>query len=109
MYWNTSCLPMELEKEWPCLLYTSTQEAEKIVRKAIEIGENAVPGVKCSYKITGDRPPVETHMESGLMKALSESFRKSVPYQEPSLPSESILVALLLLTLSYLLPRLQFR
>ena len=48
----------------------------KIVRKAIEIGENAVPGVKGSYKITGDRPPVETHMESGLMKALSESVKK---------------------------------
>lgn len=54
----------------------NTQEAEKIVRKAIEIGENAVPGVKGSYKITGDRPPVETHMESGLMKALSESVKK---------------------------------
>ena len=51
----------------------NTQEAEKIVRKAIEIGENAVPGVKGSYKITGDRPPVETHMESGLMKALPNS------------------------------------
>ena len=36
----------------------NTQEAEKIVRKAIEIGENAVPGVKGSYKITGDRPSV---------------------------------------------------
>lgn len=54
----------------------NTQGAEKIVRKAIEIGENAVPGVKGSYKITGDRPPVETHMESGLMKALSESVKK---------------------------------
>lgn len=54
----------------------NTQEAEKIVQKAIEIGENAVPGVKGSYKITGDRPPVETHMESGLMKALSESVKK---------------------------------
>lgn len=51
----------------------NTKEAEKIVRRAIEIGKKAVPGVKGSYKITGDRPPVETHMESGLMKALSES------------------------------------
>lgn len=54
----------------------NTKEAEKIVQKAIQTGEEMIPGVKGSYKITGDRPPVETHMESGLMKTLQKSIKE---------------------------------
>ena len=54
----------------------NTKEAEKIVEAAIKTGEKAVPGVKGSYRLTGDRPPVETHRESGLMENLIASVEK---------------------------------
>lgn len=51
----------------------NTAEAEKMVRAAVRKGEEAVPGVKGEIHITGDRPPVETHRESRLLKMLAES------------------------------------
>ena len=44
-----------------------------MVRAAVRKGEEAVPGVKGEIHITGDRPPVETHRESRLLKMLAES------------------------------------
>ena len=44
-----------------------------MVRAAVQKGEEAVPGVKGEIHITGDRPPVETHRESRLLKMLAES------------------------------------
>lgn len=52
-----------------------TAAAEKIVSRAVEKGEAAVPGVKGRYVITGDRPPVERHPESLLLQTLCDAVR----------------------------------
>ncbi len=54
----------------------STQKAEELVKDAIQFGEEEVQGIKCNYKITGDRPPVETHMDSPLMKKLIKAVEE---------------------------------
>lgn len=54
----------------------NTQKAEQIVMAAAEETEAEVPGVTVSYTVTGDRPPLETHPESELMKALRASVEK---------------------------------
>lgn len=53
-----------------------TKAAEQLVMAAAEATEAEVPGVKVSYTVTGDRPPLETHPESKLMLALRESVEK---------------------------------
>lgn len=47
-----------------------TVQAEKLIQSAISYGEKQVPGVQGSYRITGDRPSVETHHDSVLLKEL---------------------------------------
>ncbi len=54
----------------------NTKKAEELVCSAIETGEQMVPGVKGSYKITGDRPWVETHWESKLLEMLRKSVKE---------------------------------
>lgn len=49
------------------------QAAEEILSHAVGVGERAVPGVKGRFQVTGDRPPVETHLESKLLCVLKES------------------------------------
>lgn len=48
-------------------------EAEATVKEAIRKGCAEVPGVTGDYRITGDRPALETHPESGLFCLLKES------------------------------------
>lgn len=47
--------------------------AEEILSRAVCVGERAVPGVKGKFCVTGDRPPVETHPGSKLLRRLKES------------------------------------
>lgn len=51
----------------------NTKKAEEILRTAIEEGKQQVPGVTGSYRITGDRPWVETYLESTLLNELGEA------------------------------------
>ncbi|MGC4018195.1 MAG: M20 family metallopeptidase [Muricomes sp.] len=55
-----------------------TAKAEEILKAAIEIGEGQVPGVSGSYRITGDRPWVETHSDSVLLGQLRKAFEEAV-------------------------------
>ncbi|HAX52497.1 M20 family metallopeptidase [Muricomes intestini] len=55
-----------------------TKQAEEILKAAIEEGRQQVPGVKGSYRITGDRPWVETHPESVLLGELKKAFEEAV-------------------------------
>ncbi len=58
-----------------------TEKAEEMLCDAISVGEKKVPGIKCVYKITGDRPALETNENSVLMielkKAIKETTGKS--------------------------------
>lgn len=59
-----------------------TQKAAQLVREAIQYGEQNVPGVHGSCRITGDRPSVETHPESlllGELKKAVEETTKAAP------------------------------
>lgn len=53
-----------------------TEKAVQLVQAAIRYGEEQVPGIQGSLRITGDRPSVETHYDSpllcGLKKAVEE-------------------------------------
>lgn len=51
----------------------NTKKAEELVRAAIEFGQQEVQGIECSYRITGDRPSVETYRDSLLMKELRKA------------------------------------
>ena len=53
----------------------NTKKAEGIINDAIEFAEKEVPGIKGSYRITGDRPPVERHEESPLMLNLKDAVK----------------------------------
>ncbi len=61
----------------------TTRKAEEIVKSAIEKAQREVPGVKGRYRITGDRPAVETHRDSRLMKELREAV-EAVTGEEPN-------------------------
>ncbi|CUX34979.1 M20 family metallopeptidase [Clostridium sp. C105KSO13] len=53
-----------------------TKQAEEILNAAIEEGQKQVPGVKGSYRITGNRPWVEAHPESVLLAGLKKAFEE---------------------------------
>lgn len=55
----------------------NTKEAEEILKTAIEEGKKHVPGVTGGYRITGDRPWVESHPESVLLKELQKAFEEA--------------------------------
>lgn len=55
----------------------NTTRAKDIIKAAVDHAEKEVPGIKGSYKITGDRPPVERHEDSLLMEKLKESVEES--------------------------------
>lgn len=52
---------------------TDTREAERIVKQAIELAQQEIPGVKGRYAITGDRPYVEKDDGSLLLKHLKQA------------------------------------
>lgn len=52
---------------------TDTRAAEQIVRQAIELAQQEIPGVKGRYAITGDRPYVEKDDGSLLLKHLKQA------------------------------------
>ncbi|MEG0566522.1 MAG: M20 family metallopeptidase, partial [Hungatella sp.] len=56
---------------------TDTACASRIVEEAIRYGETFVPGAHGSYRITGDRPYVEKHDDSYLLKQLSQVCKKT--------------------------------
>ena len=54
----------------------NTALAEKLIKDAVSFAEKEVPGIKGTYKITGDRPPVERHDDSVLLKKLKEAVEE---------------------------------
>ena len=52
---------------------TDTRAAERIVKQAIELAQQEIPGVKGRYAITGDRPYVEKDDGSLLLKHLKQA------------------------------------
>ena len=54
----------------------NTALAEKLIKDAVSFAEKEVPGIKGAYKITGDRPPVERHDDSVLLKKLKEAVEE---------------------------------
>lgn len=54
-----------------------TKKAEKLVQDAIDKGKKQVPGIKGAYRITGDRPPVETNLKSVLMEELKKAVEET--------------------------------
>ena len=61
----------------------NTQLAEEIVREAIAQAQEAVPGVSGSYRITGDRPPIPSNRESGLLAAAQVAVQKVTGQSAP--------------------------
>ncbi|WP_346909660.1 M20 family metallopeptidase [Faecalicatena orotica] len=55
----------------------NTEKAADLVQSAIRYGEEQVPGVHGSYRITGDRPSVETHEDSVLLKELEKAVEET--------------------------------
>lgn len=51
----------------------NTDKTTKIVEKAMQIAEEKVPGIKASYTITGDRPPIEMNPASPLLAELKKA------------------------------------
>lgn len=49
---------------------------KKIVEKICLKAEKEIPGIKTKYKITGDRPSVETNPDSFLLKMLKKAVKK---------------------------------
>lgn len=56
----------------PC----NTDTAVSLVKKAMETAMQKIPGVKGSWEITGNRPCIEEHMESELMRQLQYCCRE---------------------------------
>lgn len=54
----------------------NTLLAQKIVQHAIDQAAQEVPGVAGSYRITGDRPPIPSNLQSGLVAAVQEAVRE---------------------------------
>lgn len=52
------------------------EDGERIVKKAAEGAERAVPKVNVSYRITGDRPPIEMDETAELFCMLQDSCRR---------------------------------
>lgn len=65
---------------------TTTQAAEKTVAEALAAAEEAVPGCRASYVITGDRPYVERDPDSGLLAALLQVCHDVVDTPAAELP-----------------------
>lgn len=55
----------------------NTAKAADMIRSAIRFGENEVPGIRGSYRITGDRPGIETHEGSILLKELGKAVEET--------------------------------
>lgn len=53
-----------------------TAKAETLIQDAICYGEREIPGIHGRYIITGDRPSVEAHEESVLLKCLKQSIEQ---------------------------------
>lgn len=53
------------------------KKAREIVQRAIQKGEQCVPGIKGSWRITGSRPYIESNRESVLLKRLCEAVEKT--------------------------------
>lgn len=51
----------------------STAKTTKFVQSAIRLAEEKVTGVKASYTITGDRPPIEMNPDSPLLAELKKA------------------------------------
>lgn len=51
----------------------NTDKTTVIVEKAIQLAEEKVPGIKGSYVITGDRPPIEMNPDSPLLAELKKA------------------------------------
>ncbi|MCI6733414.1 MAG: M20 family metallopeptidase [Lachnospiraceae bacterium] len=64
-----SILSIDMRLVPPC----STGKAMELVQNAIHHAEKEVPGVRGHYRITGDRPFIESNPDSLLMKYLKES------------------------------------
>lgn len=52
---------------------TTDKKVLEIADRAISYAENAVPGVKFEYRITGNRPYIEKNDQSGLLKELKKA------------------------------------
>ena len=55
----------------------TTAKAEMIVQQAIERAQQEVPGIQGTYRITGDRPPIERDPGSPLLAALSKTVEQT--------------------------------
>lgn len=55
----------------------TTAKAEMIVQQAIEKARQEVPDIKGTYRITGDRPPIECDPGSPLQAALSKTIEQT--------------------------------
>lgn len=55
----------------------TTAKAEMIVQQAIERAQQEVPGIQGTYRITGDRPPIERDPGSPLLAALSKTVEQN--------------------------------
>lgn len=53
----------------------NTQAAEGMIQAALEEGERQVPGIRGNYRITGDRPYLETNPGSVLLRGLREATK----------------------------------
>lgn len=61
-----------------------TKAAEKILRKGITSAQEAVQGVNCTYRITGDRPYIVSDSHSYLLEQLSQAVQE-VTEKRPSM------------------------
>lgn len=55
----------------------STSLVEDVVRHAIQGAQGEVPGTQGSYRITGDRPPIERDPDSPLLAALGKAVERA--------------------------------
>ncbi len=56
----------------------NTKMAEDILKSAIEVGKQQVPGVTGGYRITGDRPWIEKNDQSILLEQMKEAVRETI-------------------------------
>ena len=64
---------------------TMREEVLELLEEACIYGKMFVPGLQMEYKITGDRPYVETNLESGLLLTLQKAVKEVTgEWKEPT-------------------------
>ena len=78
-------VPDECKLWVDCRLTPPTTDTKvlEITDRAIAYAQNAVPGVKFEYRITGNRPYIEKNDESGFLKELKKAVQE-VTGEKPS-------------------------